>query len=264
MFDLITAFAIFALVIGGRAVLSSQRSVGFTRGQKIASFFSLILYLCGASLLVWALLWRDQEALYWPRPLSSRALLESSSIMKRSTVTAFRHDKDYLLILPQVAYPGRYQTATNRAIPLAQRSHPRLLSSICNLERRMLTCWCPLAIAMVLWEKDFAREPPLILSPDCYKYVSSIATIPSNNQETLLHNIWLTKSDSACWCSLGVYQPFHVSATFMLACVFSVWVNCRHPDWRNKYSFVLEASLNTGFAMASLVQFLPSQARMSW
>lgn len=58
MFDLITAFAIFALVIGGRAILSSQRSVGFTRGQKIASFFSLILYLCGASLLVWALLWR--------------------------------------------------------------------------------------------------------------------------------------------------------------------------------------------------------------
>ncbi|GAT22496.1 autophagy protein Atg13 [Aspergillus luchuensis] len=58
MFDLITAFTIFALVLGGRAVLASQRSPGLSRGQKIASFLALILYLCGVSLFMWALIWR--------------------------------------------------------------------------------------------------------------------------------------------------------------------------------------------------------------
>ncbi|PWY82505.1 hypothetical protein BO83DRAFT_374981 [Aspergillus eucalypticola CBS 122712] len=58
MFDLITAFAIFALTLGGPAAFAKQRSAGFSRGQKIAFHLSLILYLCGASLLVLALLWR--------------------------------------------------------------------------------------------------------------------------------------------------------------------------------------------------------------
>lgn len=41
----------------------------------------------------------------------------------------------------------------------------------------------------------------------------------------------------------------------ILAWVFGVWIKSRYPDWWNKYVFVLGASLTTGVAVASLVQF---------
>ncbi|KAJ5719882.1 hypothetical protein N7493_006760 [Penicillium malachiteum] len=55
-----------------------------------------------------------------------------------------------------------------------------------------------------------------------------------------------------------LWAPMNLSMfwqSLMLAWVFGVWVKSRFPDWWNKYVFVLGASLTTGVAVASLVQF---------